>query len=326
MGRREKLLTKAVKKIILTNTLIRSLEEINELEEYENMKQYSIILDYKDESDYTNFFVTIQKNKHRESDNIFDIKFCLDNKQDGLDLFQKLRQNFVKRDSIQFTGFNGKFNTITDHFIKKNSNIELKTVIKNDDDLENLKEYNDIINQSKVFGYKRFNPSGKTKDELQLFKAKTKANIICNIISTISELNNLEENRNNMKDYKVNISYNVYNDLSNGTYYKYNINLIKNSIKGNKTLLNFNFSLKNHKDGLDIITEIINNFNLNTEVILSTFNSKGNSSISNKSNIEIITELKTDSERAIFDNLHKFLQPDVIDNSNNLKVKKIEKK
>lgn len=322
MGQNEKQLTKAIMKINLINNLITSYEKINELEERDKMKPYTVILDYKDEGSFTKFIVNFQKGKYNVQD-IFDMHFSLNDQNKGLELFQKLREKFVKRDSIQYSGFSTEYGKTTDHFIRKNNSVELKTSIHTSKDLETLKNYNNIINNSKVFGYKGFNTGNKTKDELQLIKAKAKANIVCDIINTLSDLNNLEENYNNMKSYNLEINYDLFNDTNDEKYYKYNIQLIKNGLYKNKKLLNLNFSLKNHNIGLRIIQEILRNFSQNNDILLSSFDSNGNSVIQNKSRIKIITNIKTDYDKEKIGSIHEEIKSK---QTNSFKVKKIEKK
>jgi len=324
MGKNDKQLIKALQKINLINTLIELFEKCNELEDYNNMKSYLVTLDYLDKKDYTKFFIKLNKTKSEKNDTIFDMNFSLNNKQKGLELFQKLREKFVERDSIQYSGFLINDDVQKKHFIKKNNNVELKTNIHNNDEYKLLEDYNKKIAESNVFGYKGFNVSGKTKDQLQLIKAKAKANIVCSIINSLSYLNNLEDNYNDMKPYKLDIKYSIHNDnIYDEKYYKYSINLIKNGLEKDKILLYLNFSLKNHEIGLKIIEKIIRNFTQNTDILFTLMNNN-NLTVLNKSNIQIINNFKTEKEKQIFNMLNEELAPNIISNNHNSKVKKLE--
>lgn len=319
MGQNEKQLIKATTKINLINNLIVSYEKINELEEYNKMKPYTIILDYKNIDDFTKFIINVQKGKNN-IENIFNINFSLNNKETGLNLFQKLREKFIERDCVQYTGFSSKYGKITNHFIRKNNCIELQSNINSSKDYEGLNEYNKKINNSKIFGYKCVNTFNKTKDELQLIKAKAKINIVCDFINTLSQLNNLEEEYNKKKHYILKINYDLFKDENNNKYYKYHIHLNKLGLHKNNTILNIKFSLNNHNIGLRIIQELLRNFYQNTDIVIASFDEHRNSIIQNNSKIKIITNTKSLLDKEKINSIHNEI------NYNQTKIKKGQKR
>ncbi len=140
-------LKKAEIKVGAITGLLPSLINLNNELSDEERKPYTIMLDYVEFEDYYRFSIDIMRTNHYKPDSLIDLHFSLKNLEDGLQLFDEVRNCFVDNSHLIYTGFQTHCNqSITSSFNAVGANrIDLVYKIHSDEELQRLTEYNNSL-------------------------------------------------------------------------------------------------------------------------------------------------------------------------------------
>lgn len=151
-------LKKAKIKIEAITSLLPSLINLNNELSEEERKPYTIQLDYLTFNDYYRFSIDIMRTNHYQPDSLIDLHFSLKCLEDGLSLFDKVRDCFIENSNLIYTGFQTHCNqSIVSSFNAIGSNrIDLIYKIHNTEEYERLLAYNNSLrNHTNILVKKR---------------------------------------------------------------------------------------------------------------------------------------------------------------------------
>lgn len=98
-------LEKAKFKVEAANELITKYIKLNDKLSQKERKQYSIILDYTAFDTHNYFTIKIKRTYKQEVDPLFQVYFSLKDLEEGLNLLDQVRDNFVEQSELIYTGF-----------------------------------------------------------------------------------------------------------------------------------------------------------------------------------------------------------------------------
>lgn len=272
--------TKALIKLKCIKKIIDILFEINKSENERDIKQYDIVLDYHKDNlkDFTVFKVKVISeginDKNMRFDNVlFDFNFKLKDEMTGFAILKNIREYFVKKSEFKYSLFqvneiyNGKSNNnelkYFNHQIKTNRHIDLCSMIHSKKDEQKLEKLSHRIHENSKPFILEPNKVDSNKDEIQLIKANMKKELAFTVINMLNELA--------MADNEQASAYEMLLDYRKNSYYcEFSIKILKN----NKTIpFNINFKLKDKKQGINILNEIVNYYIENYAIVFDAFNS-----------------------------------------------------
>lgn len=153
-------LKKAKIKVEAITNLLPSLINLNNELSDDERKPYTIMLDYLNFNDYYRFSIDIMRTNHYEPDSLIDLHFSLKRLEDGLSLFDKVRDCFIDNSNLIYTGFQTHCNqSVVSSFNAVGSNrIDLIYKIHDDYEYERLLEYNNSLGNHTNILVKRIAP------------------------------------------------------------------------------------------------------------------------------------------------------------------------
>lgn len=142
-----------IKTNALTGVLTSLIQLNNELDPKEQ-KAYTTTLNYTNFDNYYEFIADIRKTYSTTSEPLMRIRFSLKNLDDGLNLFDGIRDAYIQNCEMIYTGFSNNSTTgRIDSFDAVGTNkIDLKYKIHNWEEYERLQAYEDSL-------YKKENPA-----------------------------------------------------------------------------------------------------------------------------------------------------------------------
>ena len=161
---------KALIKLKCIKNVIDILHILNMIDNDVDSKQYNIYLDYLKESDFTTFKVEIQSEGYNKNNPLFKFNFKLKDESTGFAIFKLIREYFVKKNDLQYSGFSydikdGNLNYAS-HQIITNHRVNLYSIIHSKKDLKKLQKLNKKIYEQYESFFRNNHPSTFNKDKI----------------------------------------------------------------------------------------------------------------------------------------------------------------
>lgn len=291
--------SKALIKLKCIKNIIDILHNLNMIDNDVDAKQYNIYLDYIKESDFTTFKVEIQSEGYNKNNPLFKFNFKLKDESTGFAIFKLIREYFVKKNDLQYSGFqyDRKDETLSysSQQVITNHRVNLYSKIHSDKDLKKLEKFNQKIYEQYETFFRNTRTNTFNKDKIQQLKAEEKGNIVISVISMLNELLNIDSYKEQY--YDITMDY-----IKIDNYYRFDVKILKNN---QQKPFSINFKLKDKEKGLEIFDKIIESYIDNTLVVYDGYNqsvspNKINYIIKSKNKINIIYKMSTfDSETII---------------------------
>lgn len=140
-------LKKAKIKIGAVKSIIPELIRLNSELTGADRKPYTILLDYISFEDHKIFLVDIRKSFKRDATPILRIHFGLKNVEDGLNLFDEVRDCFMENEGIIYSAFTKDIpnRPATSYSLVGQHSVNLEYKIHTQEEFESLNAYNERL-------------------------------------------------------------------------------------------------------------------------------------------------------------------------------------
>lgn len=302
--------SKALIKLKCIKNIIDILHNLNMIDNDVDAKQYNIYLDYIKESDFTTFKVEIKSEGYYKNNPLFKFNFKLKDESTGFAIFKLIREYFVKKNDLQYSGF--QYDRKDDKLcyssqqVITNHRVNLYSKIHSEKDLKKLDKFNEKIYEQYETFFKNTHTNTFNKDKIQQLKAEEKGNIVISVINMLQELLNLESYKEQHYDIIMD-----YTKIDN--YYRFDVKILKND---QQKPFSINFKLKDKEKGLSIFDKIMESYIDNTLVMYDGYknslsSNKTNYMIKSKNKINIIYKMSTFDAETIIPNIKNKIEQNV---------------